>query len=96
MPTIKQLQEIAENAGVSLAEIASEVEKGGKPTKPYVLSLRFDRLASLLAFVREHCAEPEVAVFKGIVTDPEFGSSVPANGFVLRHPNTDRPTDRVD
>jgi hypothetical protein len=99
MATIKQLTDIAEQAGVSLADIVSEVERGGRPGKPYTLVLSFDRMNQLVEFVRRVWAEDEAGVWPGNMLDREFrGRVVPSNTFVVRDPrSTDRPAEtRID
>jgi hypothetical protein len=97
MRSVKQITEYAEQVGVSVAEIVTEVQKGGKPDKDYTLVLRFDRMQQLIDFVREHWSEEEAGVFRGMTVDSEFrGRVVPTNCYVVRDPREVRGSKRID
>ncbi len=98
--SIKQIEEQAHSLGISVAELIEELQRGGKPDRPYVLILRFDRMAKMLDFVRDNWDEEEVGVWPGNALDPEFRTfgRAPKNHFILRRPDDYRvdETARVD
>lgn len=98
MRNLKQITEYSEEVGVSVAELVTEVQKGGKPDKDYTLVLRFDRMQQLVDFVRQHWSEEEAGVFRGMTVDREFrGRTVPTNSYVVRDPRTEnRGEKRID
>ena len=86
MATIKKLREEAEALGMSLSECVSEIDRGGKPDKPYKLTLVFDRMDQMIAFVRNNFSADDVGVYRAMVLDPEYREfgRAPKNSYVMR------------
>ncbi len=84
------LKRRASQLGITLAELVSEIDKGGKPEKDYILIVRFDRMKKMLDFVRSNFDEDEVGVWRGSAIDPEFRGigRAPTNHYVLRSPKS--------
>jgi hypothetical protein len=88
--SIKQLREIAETFMVPLSDLTTEIERGGNPSKDYVLIIRFDRMKKMLDFVRNNFDKDEVGVWRGNALDAEFRGigRAPQNHYVLRSPKS--------
>jgi hypothetical protein len=82
MATIKQLQQEAQDKGISLEELAKEYEVGS-PHKPFVIALSFERLSHLLKFVEHNF--PNLDLYRSDAFDFEFGKRGIKNHFVLRN-----------
>lgn len=85
---LRELKELADDAGVTVDDLMTEMEQGASVTKPFTIAVSFDRMADMMAFAKRLTeAMTGVAVYRADSLDPEYGGRGGGNRFVIRSAN---------